>query len=179
MGTEVDRTLGEQVTPELKTRSGMQLDLRPVTLDDGPIVADLFQRLTPEDLRFRFLSGMEVVKPHQIASLIELDHRQAEHLLAFDHATGTLVGSLMVATDAAMEKAEVAIVVAKEFRDQGIGWTLLRHATELARERGFRSLCAIESRANHDALDVERTLGFTSRPYDGDPTLVIVETKLN
>jgi GNAT superfamily N-acetyltransferase len=177
MGSAIDRTLGEQVAHRLKTRSGLELDLRQVTADDGPVLADLFARVTIEDLRFRFLTGLGIVKPHHIVSMIEIDHRQAEHLLAFDHATGTIVGSMMIVADLAMERAEVAIVVAKDFRGKGAGWTLLRHAADIARERGFRSLCAIESREHHDALEVERALGFKAEPYEGDTTLVVLESK--
>ncbi|WP_324827713.1 GNAT family N-acetyltransferase [Qipengyuania zhejiangensis] len=178
MGNAIDRTLGEQAVHDLETRGGLRLDLRPVTLDDGPLLADLFDRLTVEDLRFRFLTGLDAVKPHQVATMLEVDHRQAEHLLAFDKATGTLVASVMIVADPAMEVAEVAVVVAREFRGKGIGWTLLRHATDLARERGIRTLRSVESRANHDALEVERTLGFEAHPYDGDPTMVLVEASL-
>ncbi|WP_164843936.1 GNAT family N-acetyltransferase [Croceicoccus ponticola] len=179
MGNAIDRTLGEPFSQELETRSGMKLDLRPVTVSDGPALADLFHRMDVEDLRFRFLTGLSVVKPHQIASMIEVDHRQAEHLLAFDHASGALAGSVMLVADKGLEIAEVAVVVADEFRGKGIGWTLLRHAADLARERGLKTLRSIESRANHDALEVERTLGFRARAYDGDPTLVLVEAEFN
>ncbi len=178
MGTAVDRTLGEGDAPRLETRAGIALDLRPVTIDDGPLLSDLFGRLTPEDLRFRFLTGLNVVQPHVIASMLEVDHRRAEHLLAFDHATGTLAGSVMIVADPDLHDAEVAIVVAREYRGKGIGWTLLRHAADLARQRGLRTLRSIESRANHDAIEVERALGFTAQGYDHDPALVVLEADL-
>ena len=107
-----------------------------------------------------------------------MDHRHREHLLAFEAASSLLVASLMIVADEHMKVAEVAIAVDPAFKDRGIGWTLLSHATELARERGLRCLRSIESRGNHKAIEVERALGFTTRDYDGDATLVLVEVEL-
>ena len=163
---------------ELTTRSGLRLTLRPVDPADTDRVRELYHGLSPEDLRFRFLSAKRHLASTDLSRLIEVDHRSHEHLLAFD-PQGALVGSLMLAADPAMEQAEVAIAVAAPAKGRGIGWTLLRHAADLARERGFRKLTAIESRDSHEALEVERDLGFTAKAMPGDPTLVLVETGLH
>lgn len=174
----LDTTLSEAAGVTLATRSGLVLKLRPVSTADAGIIAGLFGRLSPADLRFRFLSGQSHVSHDQLAMMIAVDHRHTEHLLAFDSESGELVGSLMLVADEHMETAEVAIAVAPEFKGRGIGWTLLKHAADLARERGVRHLRSIESRANHQAIEVERALGFHASDYDGDATLVLVEAEL-
>ena len=93
---------------EVVTRSGLSLSLRPVTRDDGPLLRDFFDRVTPEDLRFRFLTAMLKVSDDQIASMIDVDHKQTEDFLAFAD-NGTLVGSAMIAIEPSGERAEVAI----------------------------------------------------------------------
>lgn len=175
----LDATLSEAGGLTLTTRGGLTLKLRPVTPDDAPALAALFEGLTAEDMRFRFLSGREHLSPDQLAAMTGVDHRHSEHLLAFDTATSRLVASLLIVADAHMETAEVAIAIAADFKGRGIGWTLLRHAAELARERGIRRLRSIESRANHQAIEVERALGFRTCDYDGDATLVLVEAELD
>ncbi|AKH43773.1 acetyltransferase [Altererythrobacter atlanticus] len=175
-GKSLDSTLGDTPGLILETRSGITLQLRPVTPDDGEVLTGLFKRVSPEDLRFRFFSG--TVSEQQIASMLEVDHRHSEHVLAYDTANGELAASLMVLADDHMETAEVAIAVAQEYTDKGAGWALLRHAADLARERGIKKLRSIEDRANHKALEVEQALGFFARDFDGDPSLVIVEADL-
>ena len=84
----------------------------------------------------------------------------------------------LVIADPGMDAAEVAIAVASNWKGHGIGWALLRHASDLAFIRGVKKLRSVESRANHDALEVERTLGFRARQMEGEPDLLLVEADL-
>src|SRR3546814_17197136 len=84
---------------EVVTRSGLSLSLRPVTRDDGPLLRDFFDKVTPEDLRFRFLTAMLRVSDDQIASMIAVDHKQTEDFLAFvDRSEERRVGKACVST---------------------------------------------------------------------------------
>jgi acetyltransferase len=174
----LDISLSEAGETHLVTRNGVELSLRPVSDGDADRIARFYDGLSPEDMRFRFLSAQSHLSPAQLAAMTNVDHRHREHLLAFDRSDGALVASLLVAADDAFELAEVAIAVAPSHKGRGIGWSLLRHAVDLARERGVSRLCAIESRANRGAIEVERTLGFTSRDYPGDATLAMLEIDL-
>ena len=176
--TALDRSIGEHPGTYLLTRSGSPLRVRPVTLADGPLLAEFFTRITPDDLRFRFLDTRKGPSPAEIGAMLEVDHRHCEHLLAFDTCTGQLVASLMIIADEAMDAAEVAVAVASEWKGHGIGWALLRHASDHAFNRGVRKLRCIENSSNHDALEVERALGFHARKLYGEPGLILVEADL-
>src|SRR3546814_10007928 len=130
---------------EVVTRSGLSLSLRPVTRDDGPLLRDFFDKVTPEDLRFRFLTAMLRVSDDQIAAMIDVDHKQTEDFLAFVD-DGALVGSAMIAIEPAGERAEVALAVRAAYKHQGVGWTLLNRAADHAQTRGCRTLEAVENR---------------------------------
>ena len=176
--TTLDRSIGEHPGTYLLTRSGSPLRVRPVTLADGPLLVEFFARLSPEDLRFRFLDTRKALSPGEIGAMLEVDHRRREHLLGFDTCTGQLVASLMIVADEAMDEAEVAIAVASEWKGHGIGWALLRHASDVALTHGVRKLRCIESSSNHDALEVGRALGFRARELDGEPGLILLEAAL-
>lgn len=173
-----DATLSEAADTRLRTRTGLDLTLRPVADSDADLVNHFFDSLTADDMQFRFLSGQSHLSSAQLAAMIGVDHRHREHLLAFDPATSQLVASLLIAADDAFEAAEVAICVAPAYKTRGIGWTLLNHAVDLSRARGLKTLRSIESRANRGAMEVEQTLGFKASDYDGDATLALLELDL-
>jgi acetyltransferase len=154
------------------------LRLRQVVLTDGPMLAEFFASLTPDDLRFRFLDSRTAPSAQEIAAMPKADHRRDEHLIAFDSSTGEVVASLMLLADPAMDSAEVAIAVAASRKHEGIGWALLRHAVDLAFVRGFRTLRCLEDRANHEAFEVEGTLGFRARELAAEPGLILLESTL-
>src|SRR5690606_28925376 len=139
----LDRTLSEPGEIRIATRDNVELVLRPVTSADSDRVNLFYDGLAPDDMRFRFLSGQSHLSPSQLAAMIAVDHCHREHLLAFDQADGALVASLFIAADEAFELAEVAIAVAPTHKGRGIGWSLLHHAVDLARERGLHRLRAV------------------------------------
>ena len=160
----------------LKTRAGLDLMVRPVRKDDGELLRGFFSAVAADDLRFRFLSGINRVSDDQIASMIDVDHKQTEDFLAF--AGDILVATGLVAGDTARERAEVAIVVRADHKNRGVGWTLLDHIAAYAKSIGIKSLESLEDRHNQAAIEVERDSGFTIRPYGDDPTLVVVSKQL-
>lgn len=161
---------------ELLTNSGLKLSVRPVRKEDGPRLRDFFAKVTPEDLRFRFLTGLLEVSDDQIAAMVDVDHKQTEDFLAF--VDGDLVATALVASDLSRERAEVAIAVRADFKRKGIGWTLLNHVADHAKALGIETLEALENRQNQAAIEVERDSGFTVRAYPGDATLVVVSKQL-
>jgi RimJ/RimL family protein N-acetyltransferase len=162
----------------LTTRGGVRLKVRPSHEGDETALDALFDRLTPEDLRFRFLSSMRHVAPEQIVAMTHLDHRKTENLLGFDAASGELVTAAMLACDDRLERGEVAIVVRPDHKAKGVGWEMLRLMTDYACSRGVGAIESIESRDNHAAIDLEREMGFTAEDYPGDATLVLVRKVL-
>jgi hypothetical protein len=55
----------------------------------------------------------------------------------------------------------------------------LAHIARLAETKGLRVLESVESRENHDAIELERDMGFVARPYPGDSTLVLLSRAIN
>ena len=155
-------------TSRLATRGGYEFLVRPVEPADEGALAAMFDRVAPEDLRFRFLTAFKHVSPGEIHLLTHVDHKAKESMFAIDG----------IGKEAGGEAAEVAISVAQASRGLGIGWTLLAHVATLARQRGLKRLYSLESRDNHDAINLEREMGFAARPYPDDPTLVLIECAL-
>lgn len=161
-------------TTTLTTRSGLVLSVRLATEADEPALSAFFDQVSRADRRFRFLSAGEHVSHEQLQPLVHADHFRSESYLAFDAATGDLVASALLACDAALDTAEVAVSVREDYKGRGAGWAMLDLLAQEGQRRGVRRVISIESRANHAAIEVERDKGFTPEPCEGDPTLVIL-----
>lgn len=168
-----------QTSQHLTTRTGFEFHVRPACPDDDGTVADFFTRVTHQDLRFRFLSGIEEVRHDQIVALTHVDHRWSENFLAFTKDGSMMIATAMLACDASFDRGEVAIAIRKDFKNKGIGWELLAYVARFAEAKGVRVLEAIESRDNHAAIELEREMGFTVESYPGDSSLLLVSRTLD
>jgi GNAT superfamily N-acetyltransferase len=166
------------MTSELTTHTGFTFQIRSADPGDEPALAEFFAEVTEDDLRFRFLSAVHKVSHAQLAFLTHIDHRRTENVLAFDSMVGCVLASAMLAVDDDLAGAEVAIVIRSGFKNRGIGWRLLQHVSGRAADMGIKMLRSVESRENRSAIAVEREMGFTSRPYPGDSTLLLLEKTL-
>ena len=159
---------------ELTTRSGIVIDVRPITEADEPALSAFFDHVSDEDRRFRFFAAGDHVSHEQLDPLLHADHFRSESFIAFDRATGELVASGLLACDGKLDTGEVAVSVHSDYRGKGVGWAMLDMLAHQAERRGVRRVISIESRDNHAAIEVEREKGFTPEAFDGDPSLIIL-----
>lgn len=136
-----------------------------------------FTKSADEDRRFRFLSGVREVGPAQIEPLLAVDHEGSENFLAFDG--DRLIGTAMLSADPDGTRGEVAISLDADYKNRGIGWTLLDHLATYARARGMKRIESVESRSNSQAIAVASDMGFSRESYPGDPSLVLVSKDLD
>jgi GNAT superfamily N-acetyltransferase len=160
------------------TRSGCLFDVRPVREADQPALAEFFKHVTPDDIRFRFLTGLKVVGSDRLSAMTHVDHHQTENFLAFVDNETEIIASAMLACDPDLKRGEVAIAVRSDFKHDGVGWEMLAHVARFAESIGVQTLESIEARENHAAIELEREMGFTATSYPGDATLMLVQRKL-
>jgi GNAT superfamily N-acetyltransferase len=163
---------------DLVTRTGYSFFVRPAMPEDAPALSAFFEKISPEDLRFRFLTGIRHVSEDRIKAMTDVDHETTENFLAFDPVTDAVIASGMLAADKALDRAEVAISILPDYKQRGISWTLLNHIARFAQAKGIKSIESLESRSNHAAIELEREMGFTALPCPGDATLMIVRANL-
>lgn len=162
----------------VKTRDGLELDVRAVTVQDETLLEAFFEQVSDEDRRFRFLNAQAHVGHEQLQPIVEVDHFRSESFLAFDRATGELAATGMLACDKPLDVAEVAVSVRADYRGKGVGWAMLDVLAREASRRGVTEVIAIEDRDNHAAIELEREKGFVPRAFPGDAHLVILAKEL-
>lgn len=162
----------------LRTHTGLSLYVRPVGDDDEQLLAEFFRHLTPQDLRFRFLGGLHEVSHERLVSMTRVDHRLTENFLTFAQGGKILVASTMLVRSPSGAEAEVAIAVHADYRHKGVAWEMLRHVARYAEAKGIKILQSLESRENHEAIELEREQGFVAKAYPEDGALVLIQKEL-
>lgn len=165
-------------TKNITTRSGQDFHVRPASPDDEEALRVFFAGVTPEDMRFRFLSAMRTVSHDLLVTMTDVDHRQTENFLAFAKGRPEIIATAMLACTPDMAKGEVAIATLPEFKGMGVSWELLAHVAHFAEAKGVRTLESIERRDHHAAIEMEREMGFVATSYPGDATLMLVQRTL-
>jgi predicted GNAT family N-acyltransferase len=107
------------------------------------------------------------------AEEFDADDLTATHLVAI--AAGNVVGTLRIIS--APEHVKLGrVVVAQHWRGQGISTRLLRHAMDLARDKGETRFYLT---AQHDKLAVYEKLGFVAfgEPFDDGSGILHLKMK--
>lgn len=178
-GMEPVKSVAVAMAPEiLTTRTGFRFSVRPAAPSDEKALGAFFSHVTPDDLRFRFLSGIKTVGHDRLVAMTDIDHHQTENFLAFVDDEAEIIATAMLACDAEMKTGEVAIVIRPEYKGKGVSWDLLHYVTAHAKAKGLTTIQSIEDRSSHAAIDMERELGFVASSYPGDATLVLVQKNL-
>jgi acetyltransferase len=154
----------------LRDRGTVQM--RPVRPEDEPAVIELFDHMSPDDLRLRFFAPIRHLSHALAARLTQIDYDREMALLALQN--GVAVGIAHFYTDPDRQRAEYAIAVRTDQKGRGIGYLLLTHLIDIARQWGIGELVGEVLRENERMLQMCHTLGFrvTSDPEDGAVLLV-------
>jgi GNAT superfamily N-acetyltransferase len=125
-----DATLGD----------GTLVHLRPIRRDEGPRLLELYDRLSPESLYFRFFAFPDKDRA-KADYLANVDYVNRYALVA--EIAGTLAGVARWERDPAdPARAEVAFTVADDAQGRGLGSLLFRRLATLARARGLATFDA-------------------------------------
>ncbi len=180
-GTRIDRVPARHAdwSTDATTRDGYTFHVRPASLADEDALADFFTHVSTDDLRFRFLSAIHKVGHDQLKALVTVDHDRTENFLAIEPVTGRIIATAMMAADDTLVNAEVALAIRADWKHAGISWRMLEYVAHVAAAEGIRTLESIESRDNHQAINLEREMGWVASSAPGDPTLMLLRKTLD
>lgn len=135
---------------------GVEVLIRPIRPTDKTLLADGFERLSPEARYARFFAPVVRLNESDLAYLTEVDHRRHEALVAIDPDDGGLVGvARYIRTMPYRDReAEVAIVIADNWQGKGLGKALLSRLALRAREEGVTHFLAVVLADNTKSTDL-------------------------
>ncbi len=145
-----------------------QLRIRLVERRDRAGLAGLFARLSSTSRYRRYLSPKHELTPAELTELTDLDHVTHEAIAAVDQSTGAIIGVARYAQQAdRIGVAEMAVEVADESHNMGIGTALAELTVQRARANGFTLLTASALWENRPARSILRRLGFRALASSG------------
>jgi RimJ/RimL family protein N-acetyltransferase len=137
-----------------------RIEIRPIRPDDRAALADGIRRMSPESRYRRFFSPIDRLTDAQLTYLTEVDHHDHEALVAVERDTDRGIGvARFVRSEEDPSVAEVAVAVADDWHNQGVGSTLLHRLTERAREEGIRRFSGSVLEENRPMMELLRELG--------------------
>jgi RimJ/RimL family protein N-acetyltransferase len=144
-------------------RDGELLHIRAIRPDDKRALVDLFERLSPKTIYFRFHGAKKRLSRKELVYLTELDFHRRAALVAVlgDQAEQRIVavGRYAVARRRADDRAEVALTVEDAEQGRGIGTLLLQHLIDVACNEGIEKLDAYVLSENVRMLELFRRSG--------------------
>jgi acetyltransferase len=160
---------------------GRNLLLRPVRPEDEPAFREMFNHMTPEDMRMRFFTAKKAMSHQVAARLTQIDYdREMALVLAQPGPAGQskIYGGVRISADPDGEKAEYAISLRSDMAGQGLGPMLMRRIIDYSRQRGIKQICGTVLRENRAMLKVCELFKFSQQISADDPSVVEVRLDL-
>jgi len=154
----------EELEAYRKTKTGMDLFLRPIKISDGPFLKDFIHRgLSDRSLYMRFISMRRDMPHERLQELVVIDYtREIAIAAAVQNEAGqeTFVGVGRYYIQPDQQMAEIAFAVRDDYQNRGIGQVLLSYLTQVARRQGLLGFTAEVLAVNEPMLHVFEKGGF-------------------
>lgn len=153
--TELERFI------ELKDRS--RVFIRPLRLTDEPLVRDLFYKLTPDSVHYRFFQMLKAMPHEKLQELLRVDYENDMALVVLTDASpsSAMLAIAHYRKDPQSNFAEAAFLVRDDWHGKGIGTALMKSLVDVARFHGIAGFHADVLVANNGMLRIFHKCGFS------------------
>jgi len=159
--------------------NGREVFLRPILEDDGPLLNDLFNRLSPESRYFRFLSSREFLPEALIYQFTHLDYYRNFALAAQIDEEGrrAIIGVGRYGYDYFQKRTDFAIAIRDDWQRLGLGRMLLKKLFAIGKEHGISRFTAEIDPQNKAIKQLMVKMGYDTK-YIGLSTSLTFEIEV-
>ncbi len=165
---------------EWPMKGGGLYTIRPIRPDDADMLQALVRGLSEESRYFRFASTMPELPARMLARYTLIDYDREMALVAVHKArhvkddgsfseTERIVGVSRYITNPDQTSCEFSLVVADDFKGQGLGSRLMLSIIDAARAKGLAEIDGLILANNTNMLRLMKSLGFTIGAFAEDP----------
>lgn len=167
---------GERV----RSRDGRELWLREIEPADQAALQRCFQRLSPEDIRRRFLHAMSELPAPMARRLCNIDSAKETALVLVDESTkpAEIRGVGRIYVDRTTESAEFSVIVEHAWGRMGLGALLMQRLVDDCRLRGLAEIWGYVLQENRPMLELCKELGFTQHLIADEPGTTQIRLRL-
>lgn len=158
---------------------GEWLLIRPIRPSDAKAHREFAARLSSEDLRFRFFTGVNALSDAEIAHFTSVDHITETAIIAVREGNAETVGVARLACLPQSRDGEFAIIVQPDMKRKGLGSYLMHRLIDWALSHGLSRIKGEVLAENAEMLKFSSRLGFTLHREAEAPDLVEVQLVLD
>ncbi|MGC1549212.1 MAG: GNAT family N-acetyltransferase [Rhodanobacter sp.] len=162
------------------TRDGRELVLRMIEPGDVAAMQRCFARLSPQDIRRRFLHAMSELPIPMAQRLCRIDPALETAYVLMDESVtpAEMRGVGRIYVDEAADSAEFSVLVEQDWTRIGLGALLMERLVDDSRRRGISELWGYVLLENRPMLELCKELGFTQRLIPDEPGTAQITLRL-
>ncbi len=176
------RTYPEHLEECAKLKSGQKILMRPIRPEDEHRHVQFFEKLTPEDLRMRFMGYYHQFSRPQFAQLTQIDYDREMAFIACileDDVQKDTLGVVRSFFDPDNIRAEFAIVVRSDLKGGGLGTLLMDKMIRYCRQREIKELTGYTLRENAGMQALAKKFGFLTEIDPDDKESIILRLNMD
>jgi len=150
---------------------GFSFHIRPITPADVALYPAFLAKISPDDLRLRFLSLRKNFPDQMLKRLTQLDYDRDIAFVALEKDTGALAGIGRLSCDPDHRTGEYALLVRSDLQGHGLGWDLLNQLIDYARAERISRIEGTILNENRKMLTMCREFGFSVAHHPSEPGL--------
>lgn len=151
----------------LTLKNGEEVFLRPILPTDGPLLLDLFNRMSPQSVRMRFLRRMNTLPEDMIRRFTHIDYSSEFALVAIirEDEKEAILAVGRYAHDPNENLTELAVAVRDDRQHLCLGKPLLAKVVDIAKEHGISRFMGMMDPRNHVIRRILSDLGYDVKYY--------------
>ena len=157
---------------------GANYRIRPIKPADIALYPDFLAKVSPGDVRLRFLAPRKGFSDEMLKRLTQLDYDRDIAFVALAEDSGKLAGVGRLSCDPDRTRGEYALLVRTDLQGHGIGWQLLQQILAYARAEKISRIEGIVLEENMAMLKMCREFDFTVAHHPDEPGAMLVALDL-
>lgn len=143
-------------------KDGSSCLFRPILPEDEPLLKDFIDKVTKEDLYYRYFSEINEFNHDDLANMTQIDYDREMAFVAVrqQHGNSEIIGVTRALSDPDNIDAEFAVLVRSDLKGLGLGSRLLEKMIHYTRGHGLTRLTAITMPHNRGMIGLAQKLGF-------------------
>ena len=173
----------DQYEQHVRTAANVDIFIRPIRPEDAPLLAELFESLSPRSVYMRFFTPLKRLPHSMLARFTQIDYDREIALVALAEGKTAerMLGVARIITENNQKKAEFSVAVGDAWQGKGIGAELLRRCLAIAGKGDIEEVWGVILSENIQMLALAKKLGFKFKnaPGTGEYELSIDLRKQN